>query len=68
MAEQTLCNNCKQRPATEIWVGDGGVLAYAHGAYQHWCLRCVLEAQLEHARKLATSIPELESKLAKGVT
>jgi hypothetical protein len=27
-------------------------------------MRCVLEAQLKHAREMATSIPTLEAKLA----
>ncbi len=58
------CQNCQQREATETWVDDGGVFAYAHGMSQRWCLRCVLTAQLEHARKMAAQIPDLERQLA----
>jgi hypothetical protein len=58
------CANCGIRQATLNWVGEGGVLAYAHGLASRWCERCVVAAQLEHARKLAASIPDLAVRLA----
>lgn len=60
----SLCGNCQQRPATKIWTGDGGSLAYIHGFYSRWCEQCVLEAQLVYARQQAERIPELERQLA----
>lgn len=58
------CQHCNERPATQTWVGEGGAFAYVHGAYQFWCKVCVLTAQLEHARKMAESIPAIEQELA----
>ncbi len=58
------CRNCGQRPATELWIGDGGSLAFVHGHYQPWCKPCTLQVQLDHARKRAKAIPELERELA----
>lgn len=57
------CANCQQRLGTEIWAGDGGLMGYIHGAYAMWCEVCVVESQLEHARIVAATIPELEQKL-----
>jgi hypothetical protein len=57
------CVNCKERPATLDWVGDGGVLAYTHGMSVRWCEVCATRAQLEHAQAAAQRIPELETKL-----
>jgi hypothetical protein len=59
-----LCRNCEERPATENWVGEGGIMAYAHGAYTRWCKRCCLEGALKHCRESAARIPELEAQLA----
>lgn len=59
-----LCRNCRTREATQNWVGDGGFMAFAHGAYERWCERCCVEAQLASARERADAIPELETKLA----
>lgn len=59
-----LCNNCDKREGTELWVGEGGVLAHVHGFSRFWCKQCVVEAQLAHCRKSAEQIPELEAKLA----
>lgn len=59
----TLCQNCHQREGTQIWVGEGGTLAFTHGMSQRWCSRCVLETQLNHARMLAAQIPDLERRL-----
>ena len=58
------CANCGQRPATQFWVGEGGMLAYTHGHYQSWCEPCVLQAQLDYARERAEAIPDLERQLA----
>lgn len=58
-----MCKNCGKREATEIWVGDGGVMGYIHGASANWCKICCIEEQLRYAKKIAESIPELERKL-----
>lgn len=58
-----LCANCQERPGTEIWVSEGGVLAFVHGMSQKWCKPCVLRAQLEYAREAAGRIPQLELEL-----
>lgn len=57
------CQQCGERPATENWVGEGGYLALSHGLYRRWCERCVVVAQLEHARKTVAAIPDLETRL-----
>jgi len=59
-----LCPNCGRRPASENWVGEGGMLDYVHGFYQRWCKLCCLKAQLEYARKQVERIPDLEKQLA----
>lgn len=59
--DNRLCANCKKRPGTETW---GDALAVTHGWAAKWCVMCVLEAQLEHARERAAAIPELERRLA----
>ena len=56
------CQKCNSRPATDNWAPDG-VMGYIHGAYARWCHRCVVEAQLDHARDAAKRIPALERKL-----
>lgn len=61
--EKIICQHCGKREATTIWVAEGGVLAWTHGGGQDWCQVCVIEAQLEHARKMASKIPELEKEL-----
>ena len=58
-----LCANCKIRPATLDWVGEGGTLAYVHGMSVRWCERCAVEAQLAYAEKLASEIPVLRARL-----
>lgn len=58
-----LCRNCEERPGLETWVGDGGVMSYVHGGGEPWCKKCCIEAQLKHAREMATKIPELEAEL-----
>lgn len=45
------CQKCNKRKATEIWIGEGDVLSYVHGAYEHWCLVCVSRAQLKYMFK-----------------
>ncbi len=63
-APETMCANCKQRPGTKKWVGEGGALALSHGFYAMWCEVCVLTAQLEHARSRVAEIPKMEARLA----
>lgn len=58
------CQKCGTRPGTEDWVGDGGTLAMVHGFVQKWCMRCVLEAQIEHCRAAAARLPDLERELS----
>ena len=57
------CDQCQERPGTEYWIGDAGALAFAHGFYRRWCRRCVVRAQLAHAREQAALIPALEAEL-----
>jgi hypothetical protein len=63
-APGAICAHCKTRPATTVWVGDGGVMAFIHGAGEDWCRRCVLEAQLAHAQAMEQQIPVLRRELA----
>jgi hypothetical protein len=60
-----LCEHCHVRPASIDWVGDGGVLDWAHGFSHRWCEHCAVEARLDFARQLAAEIPDLEAQLAK---
>jgi hypothetical protein len=57
---QGLCGECGG-PGTIKW---GQSVQVARGHYTLRCERCVLTAQLEHARESAAAIPELEAKLA----
>ena len=59
-----LCRSCRRREATVNWVGDGGVMAYVHGAYQRWCNVCAVRAQIAHAEEAAASLPALRAELA----
>ena len=52
-----LCGKCGQYPGTQVWTE--GALAYVHGAYQMWCERCVLDAQIAHAERAADQLPVL---------
>jgi hypothetical protein len=63
-----MCQKCGEHPGTECWVGEGGILTWAHGISQQWCRVCVVTAQLDYARKAAENIPDLERQLdeAKG--
>jgi len=61
--KDALCQNCHKRKATTNWVGEGGVLDFAHGAYQRWCDYCSVEAQLKYAKKQAKQIPVLERRM-----
>lgn len=60
---RTRCRHCHRRPATTMWVGSAGSLAFVHGLYEWWCQPCVLQAQLDHARDMAKKIPMLEREL-----
>lgn len=57
-----MCQRCTKREATEVWTE--GAWAYVHGAYLRWCRRCVLEKQVEHARKIVADLPQMEAELA----
>ena len=56
------CQKCGNREGTEIWC-EYGVLGWTHGMGQHWCEICVLEEQLEFARKAVERIPEMTKRL-----
>jgi hypothetical protein len=59
------CQNCSKHPATKWWTGEGGMIGAVHGFYQAWCDRCVVVAQLEHAKAAAKRVKELERELKK---
>jgi len=56
------CQRCNKRPATAWW-SDEGIIAAVHGMFVPRCERCCVEVQLEHAERLAASIPELRARL-----
>lgn len=56
------CVTCGQ-PATTDWVGEGGIMGWAHGMSVPRCERCCLVDQVAHAREVAVRLPELEAKL-----
>jgi hypothetical protein len=58
-----ICRKCNERPATEMWA-EGGAFAAIHGGYEYRCKRCVVAAQLEHAKQMAAMVPQLERDLA----
>lgn len=60
-AGEGLCAECGERSGTITW---GDALAITHGGGEKWCERCAVSTQLEHARKRAAAIPELEARLA----
>jgi len=62
-----VCANCKIRPGTETWVGEGGTLGLVHGFSAQWCLRCCLEAQIEYCQKAADRLLSLKEMLKKNV-
>jgi hypothetical protein len=39
------------------------MLAVTHGWTTKWCLICVLEAQIAHAKERAAALPGLEAQL-----
>lgn len=60
-----LCVNCNILRGTERWVGEYDSVTVARtGWHQMWCKRCVVVAQLDHAKQRAAAIPELERQLA----
>ena len=61
------CQHCEKRPATTRWAGEGSFMDALHGNYTFWCDLCCLKAQLEHAQKLATTIPALEQEIKRRV-
>ena len=56
-----LCLFCKTRPAT-VYFGDA--LGMTHGGFLNCCELCAAEQQLEHARKCAEHLPDLEAEVA----
>ena len=58
------CQRCGAKGPTSVWTADDGGFGYVHGMYSWWCERCILTAQLDHAKARAAAIPELEAKLA----
>jgi hypothetical protein len=61
---EKACANCGERPGTEKWVGENGVMGLVHGMYSMWCRICCVRKQLEHAYEVAASIPGLEKELS----
>ena len=59
------CDNCHQRPATDLWAES--TLAVTHGAAQAWCRVCVLTAQLQNAERMAAALPELRRELKQAL-
>ena len=55
------CQRCGEHEATKTWAA--GLFEFAHGLSQQWCTRCVLTAQLAHARESAAQVPALELAL-----
>lgn len=55
---QGLCGNCGERPYVTLWVDP-------NHPHEGWCERCVLSAQVEHARERAAALPSLEARLSK---
>ena len=60
------CQQCGKIGATHDWGGthDATTLARNPRLIQRWCRRCIVEAQLAHARPLVARVPELERELA----
>jgi hypothetical protein len=59
------CQHCGKHKATVNWVGQGGILEYAHGMYEMWCECCALKVQIKHMKKEIKSLARLEKKLGK---
>ena len=59
------CQKCGIRPSTVNWIGEGGVLDWAHGMYARWCEICCLSESIKHNRKIAANLPKQEKKLKK---
>jgi len=59
------CQHCHKRKATINYVSKGCFLDFAHAFYQRLCKKCVIRAQLKHAKKVAQNIPKLEKELRK---
>lgn len=59
----TTCQKCGKRPGTERFATDQ--TAFTHGWVQMWCVICVLEAQIKHAKERARKLPAMERKLAR---
>ena len=55
------CTNCGKHPAWG-WF-QTGVIDFVHGGASPWCERCVVEAQLTHAREVVPRIEALEARL-----
>lgn len=62
--EGAICTNCKVRPATLRWVGDGGVMALTHGGSTVWCELCVVRAQADYAAEGVRRLETLNRRLA----
>jgi len=60
------CESCGARPATSWWSGESSFTEINHGAPVYkWCELCCIEAQLEHAKKAAGRVAELEEQRAR---
>jgi hypothetical protein len=61
------CQKCHKLKATGCWVGNGDVMSAIHGMYEYWCERCMLEAQIKHAKEHKNDLKTLQEKLKKLV-
>ena len=59
------CTNCKKHKGTQVWVGWGGVMGWAHGNYQMWCKVCVLNERIKHINEMNKELPKLKRELSK---
>lgn len=58
-----LCVNCKVRKPDGIWIGEGSMMDYIHGAGARWCNLCMRREQLKYAERLAADIPRLKAEI-----
>lgn len=61
-----VCQNCHLHLATTKWVGTEGMIAAVHGIFQYWCECCVVTEQIDYARRMQDSIPDLMLKLERA--
>ena len=63
-SKSSTCQHCHKRKATIQWVGTGGMMDALHGAFEMWCKRCVLVAQIAYAEEHKFDLENLKKELA----